>query len=324
MVAVKARSSAQGMALHESPGRVVQTLARPNVHVGRTVALQDRSLDAAAISAALEGNREPKRSVDMGLEMLDVQALDTGEYQAMVVQDSRDKRNVRGFFHVAIVGTRTILDNDRTVLRDVQDFPRFINLIPKVMNEYTNIRTDVTGHYDFDSPKFLKTPFIFITSDVPFQLTGIEAANLGRYLLNGGLAYVEPVYEGVNPGDVALRKMLKDALGSQNCIFGRDWTFQIMPNSHPVYHCYFDFSGPPAGHDRYKRFPETRDYLEEIAIHGRTVCIYSNKDLEGAWSHDFPYQNIDNTVPHMFLVNLIVFALTQEGSITNQIMDSVE
>jgi hypothetical protein len=277
--------------------------------------------EEAAISQAIQGTREPKNKLDMSLEMLDVEALDTGQYQAMVIQDPNDKRNVRGFFHVAIVGARTILRNKSHIARD---FPLFINLVPKVMNQYTNIRTDVKGQYDFDSPKFLKTPFIFITSDVVFQLTNSEATNLGKYLTEGGLAFVEPWVEGVNHADVALRQMLKDALFSQDYRQGRDWTFQIMPNSHPVYHCYFDFDGPPAGHDRNKRYPGTRAYLEEIVIHNRTVCIYSNKDLEGAWSHDFPYNLVDNTVPHMFLVNLIIFSLTQEGSITNQIMDSVE
>jgi len=236
----------------------------------------------------------------------------------MVVQDPADKGNIRGFFHVATVGAQTIL------FKGNLDVQRFIALVPQVMNRFTDIRTDVRGHYDFDSPEFLRTPFIFITASEPFQLTGSEATNLGKYLLGGGLAYVEPAYEGVNVGDIALRRMLRDALGSQDCKEGRDWTFQIMPKTHAAYHCYFDLDGPPKGHDRYRRYPGLKDHLEEIVIAKRTVCIYSNKDLEGAWCHDFPYNKVDNTVPHMFLVNLIVFALTQEGSITYRLMESVQ
>jgi hypothetical protein len=318
MVSVKARVATQTATTYAAPASMVHSLARPISGVLRVADLQDRAAHVRAFSQAIESPRESGQRVHMSLEMLDVEALDTGEYQAMVVQDPTDKRNVRGFFHVATVGARTILFKGNV---DVQ---RFIALVPQVMNRFTDIRTDVRGHYDFDSPEFLKTPFIFITASEAFELTESEATNLGRYLLGGGFAYVEPAYEGVNVGDIALRRMLRDALGSQGRKEGREWTFQIMPQEHAAYHCYFDLDGPPRGHDRYKRYPGLKEHLEEIVIAGRTVCIYSNKDLEGAWCHDFPYNNVDNTVPHMFLVNLIVFALTQEGSITNQVMDTVQ
>jgi len=47
----------------------------------------------------MRGSRQPKHVVNMSLEMMDVDALDTGRFQAMVIQDPTDKRNTKGFFH---------------------------------------------------------------------------------------------------------------------------------------------------------------------------------------------------------------------------------
>ena len=65
------------------------------------------------------------------------------------------------------------------------------------------------------------------------------------------------------------------------------------------------------------------DYLEGVTIERRLVAIVSVKDLEGAWDWWPERAGIDNTRQLQFLVNLIVFALTQEGSITNRVMDTV-
>ena len=43
--------------------------------------------------------------------------------------------------------------------------------------------------------------------------------------------------------------MQQEALAAQGLSFKKDWDFEKLPASHPVYHCYFDFDGPPPGHD---------------------------------------------------------------------------
>ena len=57
-------------------------------------------------------------------------------------------------------------------------------------------------------------------------------------------------------------------------------------------------------------------YLEGITIDNRIVAIYSDKGYAYKW------KNFSNNVPQLKIgVNMIVFALTQEGSIAQQKMD---
>jgi hypothetical protein len=82
------------------------------------------------------------------------------------------------------------------------------------------------------------------------RLSASEAASLGKYLLSGGFAFIEDSFwlKG-GPSDRSLRAMQQDALAAQGLVFAKDWTFEELPHSHPVYRCCFDFGGPPPGGD---------------------------------------------------------------------------
>ena len=69
------------------------------------------------------------------------------------------------------------------------------------------------------------------------------------------------------------------------------------------------------------------DYLEGITIDGRLWILFGQKGYAIS-IHDFrlggPYEAFgDIKRPLQFCVNTIIFALTQEGSITNRVMDIV-
>ena len=49
----------------------------------------------------LEGTRQGADEIDLGLELMDVQALDTGRHRAMVVVDPQDRRNLKGFLYMS-------------------------------------------------------------------------------------------------------------------------------------------------------------------------------------------------------------------------------
>ena len=71
------------------------------------------------------------------------------------------------------------------------------------------------------------------------------------------------------------------------------------------------------------------DYLEGLEVDGRLSVVISKKAYYGQWSHagtdrfGGAYKYLDPERALQFGVNLIVFALTQEGSITHQVMDIV-
>jgi len=328
MVAVKARAERGQKQTAFQPSHVLKGLAGPRVGISRTISAQAQ-VSAPQVSAGMiEGGREAREVVDTSLEMLDVEALDTGQYHAMVIVDRANRRAIKGFFHLAVAYSRCIPQKD---WRSGSWFPDILALphLVEKMNEWTDIKTDIGGSFPLDSRELLHTPFVFISAHYPFMISKSEAVNFGEYLFVGGFALVEDCWANIKGDtDRALRQMLKDALRTQGLSYGRDWDFDILPNSHAIFHAYFDLDGPPVGWGGicYHRNPNANpihEYLEGIHVDGRLAVLYSSRDYGDSW--DFGVrQGLDSTREFQFGVNLIIFALTQEGSITYRLMESLQ
>ena len=100
---------------------------------------------------------------------------------------------------------------------------------------------------------------------------------------------------------------------------------------YPIYHYYFDFDRAPDGfnaiHGTAKVTLPSPQTIEAIIIDGRLWGILNMKNYmvplldvyyprSGAANRNYVRQL-------QFMINVVIFALTQEGSITNQVMDSV-
>jgi hypothetical protein len=264
--------------------------------------------------------REPEKQISMKEEMISIDDLDTGQFKAMVIQDPNNKQSIKGFIYIATLwGAQFEPAYKRSV----------VNLSDAV-NRYTSIKSKVDKHLFMDSRKLFDTPFVFICVDKLCELTEIEARNFGGYLRAGGFALLDngtPSNE-FGASEASLRKMLRDSLGN-------DAKFLPIPNNHAIYHCFFDFDGPPQGaeigtslvglespdHNERQasgrvRLNERVIYLEGISISDRLVAIYSDKGYSIRWADDY------NNDPQLKMgVNMVVFALTQDGSIAQQKMD---
>ena len=112
---------------------------------------------------------------------------------------------------------------------------------------------------------------------------------------------------------------------------GVERSFEILPNSRLVYHCYFDLDGPPATeleasvnytyhHSSGEVFlldlGERTPYLEGLEVEGRLVAVLSKKGFSGpgAFSREEDAR---------LGINMIVFALTQEGSLTRRLTQGI-
>jgi len=250
--------------------------------------------------------------------MISLDDLDTGQYKAMVIQDPKDKKSVKGFIFIATLwGAQLEPAYKRAVIH-----------LSDAVNRYTNIRSRVDKHLFIDSRRLFDTPFVFLCADEQFELTEIEAKNLGDYLRQGGFIVLDngtPTYE-FGAAEASLKQMLRAALGS-------DAKFLPIPNSHPLYHCFEDFDdGPPQGSEvnisavigrnlgnydhRFKSMSKQVLYLEGIWIDDRLVAIYSDKGYAQKWAAT------SNNEPQLRIgVNMVVYALTQEGSIAQQKME---
>ena len=273
------------------------------------------------IDIEMTATREPEKQISMKEEMISLDDLDTGQYKAMVIQDPDDKQNIKGFIYISTLwGAQLEPAYKRAVIH-----------LSDAVNRYTNIRSKVDKHLYVDSRRIFDTSFVYLSVEDQFELTEIEARNFGEYLRKGGFAVLDngrPEDE-FSAAEASLRKMFKDALGS-------DAKFLPIPNSHPLYHCFFDFDdGPPNGSEIsqsrvtvdedmswdsgfYNRVTLSKPvlYLEGITIDDRLVAIYSDKGYAEKWA-----ATVSNEPQLRMGVNMVVFALTQEGSIAQQKMD---
>ena len=265
--------------------------------------------------AALISTKEPEKRISMEEEFLDIGALNTGQYKGMVIQDPTDKTNVTGFIYLAVAWGNNLQPNA----------PRAIPNLTAAVNRYTRIEAQVQPHLFLDSRELMKMPFVFISSSEPFELTKKEAESLGQYMRSGGFVVADngdPKTE-YGPAEASLRKMFREALGT-------DARMVRLPDDHPIYHAFFDFdSGPPVGVEvnmppgawavadlsdaaQTKMVP----YLEGIYLGDRLVAVYSDKGYSIKWAQEY-----ENEPQLKMGVNLVVFALTQQGSIAQQQID---
>ncbi|MBA7564825.1 hypothetical protein ES708_06493 [subsurface metagenome] len=191
---------------------------------------------AEGIDIQMTATKEPEKQISMKEEMISLNDLDTGQFKAMVIQDPNNKQEIKGFIYIATAWGAQ--------LKPPNKLKRAIINLSEAVNRYTNINSKVDKHLFLDSYKIFDIPFIYITADEAFELTEIERRNLGEYLRNGGFAVFDngdPTQE-FGQAEASLRQALKDVLGA-------DAKTLPIPNDHPIYHCFFDFDGPPHGGD---------------------------------------------------------------------------
>lgn len=250
---------------------------------------------------AIVTSKEPEKRINMQTEFLDLNALDTGKYKGMVIQDPANKQNIRGFIYLGVAWG--------SVLRPANQ--RAIPQLVRSINQYTQINAEVDDQMFLDSRALFKTPFVYISASRSFELTQHEIENLAEYLRAGGFVLAENADAGkeYSPAEASLREMFKQALG-------REARFVPISNDHPLYHAFFDFDGPPPGQVLVGRNARQVNYLEGIFLRDRLVAVYSNKNYGSYWQVE-----AENEPQLKMGINFVIFALTQKGSIAQQQID---
>lgn len=288
------------------------------IDVGTSVGTGTVTPQLAAMQ--IRSSKDPEKRISMQEEFLDLNALDTGKYRGMVIQDPNDRKNIRGFVYLALAWGN-----------DLQpDAPRSVSKLAEGINSYTGIQAKVADHMFLDSPELFRTPFVYITDKDGFELTDKEIESLGKYMRSGGFVFADNDRPDLNfgPAEASLRAMFGAALG-------RNGKLERISNNHAIYHSFFDLDGPPVGGeylsvrgnpdvfnlnsaeqtDVYYQ-PDEVGFLEGVFIDGRLVAVYSDMGYGSIWQDEF-----ENEPQLRMGVNLVVFALTQEGSIAQQQID---
>lgn len=259
----------------------------------------------------------------------------TYEKKVGVFINPRDKQKIVGYVKIADVWGEQ--------LRPPADLIKGIINLKEAMNNYTKIETELDDHLLLSSKKLFQMPFVYVTSKNNFQLTETEKENVKKYFELGGfmvLENAEPEKGDFSKGGASLKQMLRDTIPNVR--------FTPIPVRHPLYHCFFDFDdGPPQGVEvdvfenptrvkmnieREKLNKEREEkgleplpilppvlleqkkilYLEGVWYKGRLVAVYSDKGYIIRWS-----ESSDNPQLRMG-INMIVFALTQDGGIADK------
>jgi hypothetical protein len=213
MVSVRAKANRREVTSTVRPVEALGGLARPGVEMARLAGPSSEAWEPLAEAQVVEGSKESQHVVDMSLEMVDIEDLDTGQYQAMVIQDPNDQRNIKGYLHLAIAYPYSV---SRRNFQQVQDIVMngLRRLIAR-LNEWTEIKASVAETITFDSAKLFETPLVFQYLNFSFDPTQSEVESLGKYMLGGGLYY----FEGSNwhewQGERYLAEFAKSALESQ-------------------------------------------------------------------------------------------------------------
>jgi hypothetical protein len=233
--------------------------------------------------------------------MLDVNSMDTGRYRAMVIQDATDRQAIKGFVKMAQVMSASSVA-DGTVgwgSINVQDVDR----LRDVVNEYTGLKAEFLGSITFDDERLMEVPII-LPQGSPNES---EMEQLAKYLLAGGF-----VLGGYWPE--ALEKY-------GGLVQGKDFWTERIPDDHPIFTAFFNLQGgvPSGGGGNDKLRVASWNYLTGYYIKGRLVGVVPS--LGWGWRNDV--YGGDSTRQLQMAVNIIVYALTQEGSITQRLMQMV-
>ena len=192
----------------------------------------DLQTGPVAFSAArVTGTKEPEKRIAMREELLDLDALDTGKYKGLIIQDPTDRRKVKGFVYL---GTAWATDLEPAFNSAAKAIPNLVDAV----NAQTGITAKVDAHLFIDSQELFRTPFLYITAEEAFELTDREKENLGDYMRRGGFVFADNAKAMVefSQAEASLRQIFRAALGSKG-------QFRSIPNTHPIYHTFYDFDG---------------------------------------------------------------------------------
>jgi len=171
--------------------------------------------------------------------------------------------------------------------------------------EYTTLRVDPAERIvALSDPKMLQAPFCYFAGHKLVQFTAQERRNLEKYVRGGGFVFVDDCNHDIDG------LFAKSFEAEMTKIFGAS-ALKKIPNTHPLYSCFFKFDGPPTTGGELNGWGDdlVHEYLKAIEFGGRIRLLYSNKDYGCEWDYDFRNKRflaVDNT---RFAVNIIQYAL---------------
>jgi len=173
------------------------------------------------------------------------------------------------------------------------------------MVEYTRTPVDPREQVvALDSGELSAFPFVYMSGHELVRFTKKEKENFGRYVEDGGFAFVDDCNHDV--GGLFATSFEREMAD----LFPR--RLKALPNDHELYTAAFEFpGGPPATMHELNGWGDNlvHDQLKAVMSRGKMGVLYSNKDYGCEWDYDVSskqYLAQDNT---RFGVNILTYAL---------------
>jgi len=261
--------------------------------------------------------RTVEHRIDLALEMLDVHSMDTGRYRAMVIQDPEERQNLKGFIKFAHVMSASAVSEGTAGWGQIN--VREIDALRDAVNVYTGLRAEFIGSIPFDDTRLMEVPIIVLPQGTPNES---EMEQLARYLLAGGFvlrsAYMPKEWE--NWGVSGYWEEALEKYGG--LVKGQDFWSERLPDDHPIFRSFFDIKGGAvkgwgAGFDTSPSL-----YMNGYFIKGRLAGLANSTGWR--WINESFVGDGDNGRNLQMAVNAVIFALTQEGGMTQRLMQGVK
>jgi hypothetical protein len=273
-----------------------------------------------SVGAVLDGLSSIVDSITLG--NVTVQPLPKGEPGGRVIGKGKDIEGVFRFTRV------------RHTLSDWWADASSLRALAAWLNERTKIKTDMNvegGAVKLTDVNLMKSPVAFMTGHDPAlvqsrnlmrgtgkmakRLSDAEASALRKYLVErGGFIIMDDC--GVNAPAQAMIKLFL----AQLRLVMPEYQVERLPNTHELYHNYYDIGGPPVGFDIFwwGTHPPKRNYLEGISVEDRLAVMVVRRDYMCSMEVvSVPTRSVHYSPGvYRFMTNVVVYALTH-GSISD-------
>ena len=148
-------------------------------HIGAQGAVGSTNLEPKLAAVAVTSTRASEHKIDMALEMIGVNSMDTGRYKAVVIQDEGDKQAIKGFIkiaHVLSAGTIAGSGKHDGSLHGQLNLDKLDGLCD-VIATFSGLKAEFVGTITYDDERLLEIPIILPQGE-PNEA---EMDNLARY-----------------------------------------------------------------------------------------------------------------------------------------------
>ena len=255
------------------------------------------------------------------------EAYDRDRYQAKIRYDPGAPQSISGFLRLARVSSATM--GSAGVFMSGGN-PRDLDAIIDAVNEFTDVEAEFTGDIPYGHPALLDLPIVIPQSE-PNEA---ELEQISRYLIAGGFIF------DIELGLDLYREGLEKYGG---LVWGRDAWVESLPDNHPIFFSYFSIAGGlpavslstvPGSIERGSAQPIRGLFIND-RLAGVVFKALASQELPGTTVggvNPFLVPQVDEEAIHQrlerrsdprlrqMMVNIVVYALTQDGSIAQRVI----